>query len=76
MSTTNRAKDRDEFGRLKRHLRGPNSTFSTPGHWVSMHMNRPLRQENRRLCRLISSGRDPEGITWPLGSKKPHVYYW
>lgn len=76
MSTTNRAKDRDEFGRLKRRFRGPNSTFSTPAYWVNKHMNRPLRRENRRLCRLVSSGRDSEGIAWPLGSRKPHVYYW
>ena len=76
MSTTNRAKDRDEFGRLKRRFRGPHSLLSTPSYWVREHMNRPLRHSNRRLCRLVSMGLDSEEIAWPLGSRKPHVYYW
>lgn len=76
MSTTNRAKDRDDRGYLKRNLRGPNNVMSTPGHWVRTHMNRPRRHENRRLCRLVLQGRDPDEVIWPRGSRKPHLYFW
>jgi len=40
MSTYNRALDRDERGRLKRHYRSPSWPWSTPGWWVRMYMNR------------------------------------
>ena len=76
MSTTNRAKDRDDRGYLKRKLRGPNDVMSTPGSWVRAHVNRPRRHENRHLCRLVVQGLDPDELIWPIGSRKPHVYYW
>lgn len=76
MSTTNRARDRDEVGRLKRNFRGPNATQTTPGSWVRQHMNRPRRLENRRLCRLVVAGGSPDVMVWPLGSRKPHIYRW
>ncbi|WP_411888377.1 hypothetical protein [Hydrocarboniphaga effusa] len=76
MSNTNRAKDRDDRGRLKRNLRRPKYPMSTPGWWVRLQVNRPRRHENRYLCHRVLRGFDPEGMTWPLGSHKPHVYYW
>lgn len=76
MSITNSARDRDESGRLKRGLRGPNLVQSTPARWTRIHMNRPRRHENRQLCRLIVARRDPDAVVWPLGSRKPHIYYW
>lgn len=76
MSTYNRALDRDENGRLKRTYQRPPFPMSTPGHWVRDHMNRPRRRQNRRLCHLVTRGHDPEGLAWPLGNRKPHVYYW
>ncbi|WP_295679509.1 hypothetical protein [uncultured Nevskia sp.] len=76
MSITNRAKDRDAAGRLRRSFRRPNHTQSTPGYWVRLHMNRPRRHENRHMCWQVMRGRDPDGLIWPLGSRKPHVYYW
>ena len=76
MSTTNRATDRDDRGRLKRCLRGPNLVQSTPRYWVQLYMTRPRRRENRRLCLQVVRGRGPDAIAWPLGSRRPHVYYW
>ncbi|MGQ0503583.1 MAG: hypothetical protein ACT4P0_13405 [Panacagrimonas sp.] len=76
MSTYNRALDRDENGRLKRRYRRPPFPMSTPSHWVRDHMNRPRRRQNRRLCRLVTRGHDPEGLSWPLGNRRPHLYYW
>ncbi len=76
MSCTNRAKDRDANGRLKRGYRHPKFTQSTPGSWVRVHMNRPRRHENRRLCQRVLAGDDPEGSVWPLGCRRPHLYYW
>ena len=49
---------------------------STPGWWVSLYMNRPKRRENRRLCREIVAGTVPESMAFPLGNRRPHVYYW
>lgn len=76
MSTYNRALDRDENGRLKRSYRRPPFPMSTPAYWVRDHMNRPRRRQNRQICRLVTRGHDPEGFSWPLGNRKPHVYYW
>jgi len=76
MSTYNRALDRDERGRLKRHYRSPSWPWSTPGWWVRMYMNRPRRHINRQLCHLVDLGHDPEEIVWPLGNSKPHRYFW
>lgn len=76
MSIYNRATDRDDHGRLKRSYRRPPFPMSTPGRWVCVHMNRPRRHRNRALCRCVVQGREPEQLIWPLGNRKPHVYYW
>lgn len=76
MSTYNRARDRDASGCLKRTYRRPAWTGSTPGWWVHLTMNKPRRRLTRHLCRLVSKGREDEEFAWPLGSRKPHVYYW
>lgn len=76
MSTYNRARDRDERGRLKRHYRRPAWSGSTPGWWVRTTMNRPRRRLNRHLCGLVVKGREPDALLWPVGGRKPHVYYW
>ena len=49
----------------------------TPGWWVRLFMNRPKRAAIRRLERKILHGKlDPDNTPWPLGSRKPHSYYW
>jgi len=75
MSTYNRALDREECGRLKRHYRRPARPWSTPGWWVREHMNRPRRNLNRHLCRMVTLGDDSEAMVWSLGNHKPYVYY-
>lgn len=49
---------------------------STPGWWVHEYMNKPKRRKNDRLCHRIIKGDDPDNVAWPLGSHKPHLYYW
>lgn len=49
----------------------------TPGWWVRLFMNRPKRAAIHRLERKILLGvLDPDSTYWPLGSRKPHSYYW
>lgn len=76
MSTYNRALDRDECGRLKRHYRRPAWPCSTPGWWVRETMNRPRRRIHRYFCHKVMLGHDPDAIAWPLGNHRPHCYYW
>lgn len=50
--------------------------MTTPGWWANLYMNRPKRRENRRLCKEVAAGADPDSIVFPLGNRRPHVYYW
>ncbi len=76
MSTKNR-RDRDSKGRINLHRNGYYCFLAkTPSWWTREFMNRPKRNANKRLCKKVEQGMDPEGIAWPLGSKKPHVYFW
>lgn len=80
MSTTNKAHDRGPHGQLWRKYRHVNGGIpfphGAPKSWRKRYMTRPRRRENKRICRLILRGADPEGMTPPLGNCKPHVYYW
>lgn len=56
---------------------GHNWFGSTPGWWTAMLMNRPKRAANHRLEHgLLTQKLDPEATPYPLGSRKPHNYYW
>lgn len=48
----------------------------TPCWWVNLYMNKPKRRKNERLCDLVLKGHDPEDIAWPVGNRKPHIWYW
>ena len=78
MSKTNKARDRDDRGRLKAKYTGVHShRMNTPSWWVSMFMNRPQRYENRALCRALLRGKiDADEAVFPTGNHKPHEYYW
>lgn len=79
MSTRNRARDRGPDGKLLRkycRTYGPQFPHGTPKSWRKVFMARPRRRENKHACRLILKGRDPDGLVFPLGNSKPHVYYW
>ena len=76
MSNTNQRLDRGLDGRLLRKYRRPPYPYSTPKWWRKLHMTRPKRREDAYLCMRIIKGDDPEGIAFPLGNHKPHVYYW
>ena len=77
MSVKNRIRDRDATGRILRSVTSRRGRImTTPGWWVCFRMNRPKRRENRRLCKAIVAGADPESIVFPLGNRRPHLYYW
>jgi hypothetical protein len=79
MSIKNKAKDRDAHGRIKRKYTSPESTrccHSTPSWWVNLFMTRPKRRKNKQCCVEIMKGKDPDSLVYPLGSNKPHEYYW
>jgi hypothetical protein len=79
MSTTDKTTDRGPDGRLRRDYRrfyGPRFPSGTPKWWRKLHMTRPRRRANKRICYLILSGADPDGLVLPLGNRRPHVYYW
>lgn len=80
MSHHNQRLDRGVGGRLLR-LKYRNYYVArfprgTPKWWRKLHMTRPKRRENALYCFRVMKGEDPEGMAFPLGNCKPHVYYW
>jgi hypothetical protein len=59
---------------------GPRKTtvshMTTPTAWTRMRMNRPKRYDNKRLLREVMHNLDYDATAFPLGSRKPHVYYY
>jgi len=79
MSVINKARDRDNKGKVKRQYTGPYSTYwlsHTPRWWVKMFMTKPRRRQNKKICMAVIRGEDPDGLVYPLGNRKPHEYYW
>ena len=80
MSHHNQHSDRDGRGRLlRRKYRNCYLTAfprGTPKWWRKLHMTRPKRRENSLYCFRVMKGDDPDGLAFPLGNRKPHVYYW
>ncbi|AHF77889.1 Phage protein [Sodalis praecaptivus] len=92
MSIKNKVKDRMGDGKIRPlytvypgvksrefvpYSRRPVNYGNSPGWWVNLFMNRPRRRKNKALCRAIMQGcRDYDGVAFPLGNSKPHVYYW
>lgn len=81
MSIKNKAKDRGDNGRIRRKYTGRHAErvhfANTPGWWVRLFMTRPQRRESQRLCKLLEREIiDGDEVTFPLGSRKPHAYYW
>jgi hypothetical protein len=81
MSVKNKAKDRDHNGRIhrkytSRHKWGVHYGTS-PSWWVNLFMNRPQRRTEAHLCHLLGQELiDGDEVIFPLGSHKPHEYYW
>lgn len=44
--------------------------------WRRLHMTQPRRHANAACCARIAKDEDPDGMVFPLGNHKPHVYYW
>ncbi|WHZ19626.1 MAG: hypothetical protein OJF55_001775 [Rhodanobacteraceae bacterium] len=80
MSNLNQHCDRGANGKLLRgkYRRGYGPAFpnGTPKWWRRLFMTRPRRHANAACCTSIIKGDDPDGVTYPLGNRKPHVYYW
>ncbi len=47
-----------------------------PSWWNILFMTRPARRNNKKACHDIKAGKDPDGMTFELGNRKPHEYYW
>jgi len=47
-----------------------------PWHWRNLMMTRPNRRLTSLLCQQVLKGLDAEGIAWPLGNHKPHIWYY
>ncbi len=58
-----------------RGTRGPTFPRGTPKWWRKLHITRPRRRDSRALCHRITKGEDSERLTFPVGSRKPHLYY-
>lgn len=79
MSVKNKVIDRDHNGRISRKYTAKVSNpfpNGTPSWWTNLYMNRPKRRENRRLCKKVLGGVEADELVFPLGNRKPHVYYW
>lgn len=82
MSIKNKAKDRDESGRICRKYTGPSLNWPVPfpggcpKSWRKMYMTRPARRESKALCHKVVKGYDYDDMTFPLSNNKPHEYFW
>ena len=82
MSIKNKSKDRDWFGRIYRKYTGPSLNWPVPfpggcpKSWRKLYMTRPQRKKTKLLCHKIKNGADFDGISFPLGNRKPHEYFW
>lgn len=48
-----------------------------PAWWDRLFHTRPKRAATKRLERAVLRGLvDPDDLAWPLGSRKPHNYFW
>lgn len=47
-----------------------------PAWWDRTFHTRKKRARNKALVRKVMKGADPDGVTFPLGNRKPHIYYW
>lgn len=77
MSRTNKAKDRNSKGKIKRKYTSPDGgPYKTPGWWIRMFMSKPQRARGVKFCHNVKTGQDPEVAHHDLGLNKPHLYYW
>jgi hypothetical protein len=79
MSVKNKSKDRDAHGRINRKYTGHESTYwlaHTPRWWIKIYMVRPKRRLDKKLCQQIPKTEDYDSLVFPVGNRKPHVYYW
>ncbi|HEX7324976.1 MAG TPA: hypothetical protein VF292_06455 [Rhodanobacteraceae bacterium] len=80
MSNFNQHRDRGANGRVLRgkyrHSCGPAFPNGTPKWWRRLFMTRPRRHANTACCARIVKGDEPGRMSFSLGSRKPHLYYW
>jgi len=80
VSVKNKATDRDSRGRIRREYTSRTKDAihwnAAPKAWTNLYMTRPKRREEKRLCGLLVREINAEGVTFPLGNHKPHIYYY
>jgi hypothetical protein len=52
------------------------SMSSWPAWWDILFHRRPKRRAEKHVMDMLRHGADPDGLMWPLGSHKPHKYFW
>lgn len=51
--------------------------MTTPTWWIRLFMNRPKRHTNKRILAAVKHGQiDCEAAVYPLGNRKPHIYFY
>lgn len=66
----------DKYGHKLRRYNGPSFPDGTPRWWRRIRTTRPKRFKNRRLCRLVIKGTDPDDLIFPVEGCKPWEYWW
>ncbi len=47
-----------------------------PSRWNILFAHRPRRRRTRKTLEMVLRGADADALTWDLGNRKPHHYYW
>lgn len=67
----------DEYWEAGRTYRRWSWLHHWPAWWDRVFHTRPKRVAIKRLERKILRDEvDPDDLSWPLGNRKPHNYYW
>lgn len=64
--------------KLPKHTDTEYHWMNTPSWWIHDYHTVPQRAQNRNAEHTVK-GLQPEQLVdfdWPLGGRKPHVYYW
>lgn len=82
MAIKNKTYDRDDNGHIKRKYTGPSHKWQcafpkgSPKSWRKTVVIRPKRRECERLCHKALQYERIDDLIFPLGNRKPFIYYW
>ena len=80
MSVKNKAKDRDDSGKIRRKYTSRTKyarDWRRPTReWTNLYMTRPKRRMTKHLCKRVVRDLNYDGIAFPMGNHKPQEYSW